>query len=41
MLAKARVIIISELQFSLNLSEEDSIKKLDRALPKVEVPDED
>jgi CarD family transcriptional regulator len=41
MLAKARVIIISELQFSLKLSEEDSIKKLDRALPKVEVPDED
>jgi CarD family transcriptional regulator len=40
MLAKARVIIISELQFSLNLSEEDSIKKLDRALPKVEVPDD-
>jgi CarD family transcriptional regulator len=40
MLAKARVIIISELQFSLNLSEEDAIKKLDRALPKVEVPEE-
>ena len=40
MLAKARVIIISELQFSLKLNEEDAIKKLDRALPKVEVPDD-
>jgi len=36
MLAKARLIIISELQFSLNISEEDAIKKLERALPKVE-----
>ena len=27
-------------EFSLNLSEEDAIKKLDRALPKVEVPEE-
>jgi CarD family transcriptional regulator, regulator of rRNA transcription len=41
MLAKARLIIVSELQFSLNLSEEDTIKKLDRALPKVELPDDD
>ena len=40
MLAKARLIIVSELQFSLDLSEEDTIKKLDRALPKVELPDE-
>jgi CarD family transcriptional regulator len=38
MLAKARLIIVSELQFSLDLSEEDTIKKLDRALPKVEEP---
>lgn len=38
MLAKARLIIVSELQFSLGLSEEDTIKKLDRALPKVEEP---
>ena len=38
MLAKARLIIVSELQFSLLLSEEDTIKKLDRALPKVEEP---
>ena len=36
MLSKARLIIVSELQFSLALSEEDTIKKLDRALPKVE-----
>ena len=40
MLSKARLIIVSELQFSLDLSEEDTIKKLDRALPKVEEPDE-
>jgi CarD family transcriptional regulator, regulator of rRNA transcription len=38
MLAKARLIIVSELQFSLSLSEEDTIKKLDRALPMVEEP---
>jgi CarD family transcriptional regulator len=41
MLAKARLIIVSELRFSLNLSEEDAIKKLDRALPKVEVPEDE
>ncbi len=39
MLAKARLIIVSELQFSLSLSEEDTITKLDRALPQVEEPD--
>jgi CarD family transcriptional regulator len=38
MLAKARLIIVSELQFSLGLSEEDTIVKLDRALPKIEEP---
>jgi CarD family transcriptional regulator len=38
MLAKARLIIVSELQFSLELPEEDTIKKLDRALPKVDEP---
>ena len=38
MLAKARLIIVSELQFSLDLSEEDTIKKLDRSLPKVDEP---
>ncbi len=36
MLAKARLIIISELQFSLDISEEEAIKKLERALPKAE-----
>jgi CarD family transcriptional regulator len=40
MLAKARLIIVSELQFSLVLSEEKTIEKLDRALPSVEVPDD-
>jgi len=41
MLAKARLIIVSELRFSLDLTEEEAIKKLDRALPKVEPPPED
>ena len=40
MLAKARLIIISELRFALVLDEEEAIKKLDRALPKEEVPDD-
>ena len=39
-LAKARLIIISELRFALNLEEEEAVKRLDRALPKVEVPEE-
>ena len=38
MLAKARLIIISELRFSLDLDEEEAVKRLDRALPKVEEP---
>ncbi len=38
MLAKARLIIVSELQFSLDLTEEDTIVKLDRALPKIDEP---
>ena len=41
MLAKARLIIVSELQFSLGLSEEKTVEKLDRALPVVEAPDDD
>jgi CarD family transcriptional regulator len=41
MLAKARLIIISELRFALKLEEEDAIRKLDRALPKVELPPEE
>ncbi len=38
MLAKARLIIISELRFALHLEEEDAIRRLDRALPHVEEP---
>ena len=38
MLAKARLIIISELRFSLDLEEDEAVKRLDRALPKVEQP---
>ena len=41
MLAKARLIIVSELRFALDLDEEEAVKKLDRALPKVEVPEEE
>ena len=40
MLSKARLILASELRFALDLTEEDAVKRLDRALPKVEV-DED
>jgi len=40
MLAKARLIIISELQFSLDVTEEEATKRLERALPKIEVPEE-
>jgi len=38
MLAKARLIIVSELRFTLDIEEEEAIKRLDRALPKVETP---
>jgi len=37
MLSKARLTLISELQFALTLTEEEATKKLDRALPKVAV----
>ncbi len=40
MLAKARLIIISELRFALDLDEEEAVKRLDRALPKVEIDEE-
>ena len=40
MLAKARLIIISELQFSLDIAEEEATKRLERALPKVEAPED-
>jgi CarD family transcriptional regulator len=37
MLSKARLILTSELRFALDVSEEDATRRLDRALPKVEV----
>ena len=40
MLSKARTTLTSELQFALDVDEEDAIKKLDRALPKFDPPDE-
>lgn len=36
MLSKARLILASELRFVLNLSEEEAMKRLDKALPKVD-----
>ena len=41
MLSKARLILTSELRFALGISEEDATKKLDRALPKVELEADD
>jgi CarD family transcriptional regulator len=38
MLAKARLIIVSELRFALALDEEEAVRRLDRALPRVEEP---
>ena len=40
MLSKARLTLSSELAFSLEIDEEEAIKKLDRALPKVEAEEE-
>lgn len=40
MLSKARVTLSSELQFALDIDEEEAIKKLDRALPEFEPPEE-
>ncbi len=40
MLAKARLIIVSELRFALQLDEEEAIRRLDKSLPKVEQPAE-
>jgi len=36
MLSKARLTLSSELAFSLEIDDEEAIKKLDRAIPKVE-----
>ena len=41
MLSKARLTLISELQFALTLTEEEATKKLDRALPKVAVEEDE
>jgi CarD family transcriptional regulator len=38
MLSRARLTLTSELQFALDVDEEDATKRLDRALPKVEEP---
>jgi len=40
MLSKARLTLSSELAFSLEIDEDEAIKRLDRALPRVE-PDEE
>ena len=37
MLSKARLTLTSELQFALGIDDEEATKKLDRALPKVEI----
>ncbi len=41
MLAKARLILTSELQLALDIDEEDSIKRLDRALAHLLVSDDE
>lgn len=40
MLSKARLTLSSELAFSLEIDDEEAVKRLDRALPKVEVVEE-
>ena len=39
MLSKARLTLSSELAFSLEIDEEEAVRRLDRALPKVELKD--
>jgi len=39
MLSRARLTLTSELQFALNVDDEEATKRLDRALPKVEEPE--
>jgi len=41
MLSKAHLILNSELRFALNLDEDETEKRILRALPKVELPEED
>ena len=40
MLSKAHLILNSELRFALNLDEDETEKRILRALPKVEIPEE-
>jgi CarD family transcriptional regulator len=40
MLSKARLTLSSELAFSLEIDEDEAIKKLDRALPRIESDEE-
>jgi CarD family transcriptional regulator len=40
MLSKARLTLSSELAFSLEVDEEEAIRKLDRALPKIDLMEE-
>jgi CarD family transcriptional regulator len=40
MLSKARLILASELRFALDVTEEEAMRRLDKALPRVEVPEE-
>jgi CarD family transcriptional regulator len=40
MLSKARLTLSSELAFSLDIDDDEAIKKLDRALPKVDTDEE-
>lgn len=40
MLSKARLTLTSELQFALGIDQEEATKKLDRALPVFEAPEE-
>jgi CarD family transcriptional regulator len=40
MLSKARLILASELRFALDVSEEEAMRRLDKSLPRVELPEE-
>ena len=40
MLSRARLTLSSELAFSLEIDEEEAVKRLDRALPKVDLDEE-
>ena len=40
MLSKARLILASELRFALDVTEEEAMRRLDKALPRVEAAEE-